>query len=201
MSEGLDMDGQVVAYLRVSSLDQNPARQAEAVGGVAKTFIDRASGKGRDERLALAELLDWMRQGDTVRVASMDRLARSVIDLHQIVDELTAKGVSVQFVKESLTFRPGEADATSRLLLGVMGSVAEFERSIIRERQAEGIRAAQARGVYRGRKPALSPAQVEAARDRIAQGVPKAAVARTLGVTRQTLYTALAKSRNAPVGS
>jgi DNA invertase Pin-like site-specific DNA recombinase len=185
------MDGQVVAYLRVSSLDQNLARQVEAVGAATKTFTDRASGKGRDERPALGELLEWVRQGDTVRVASMDRLARSVIDLHQIVDELTAKGVSVEFVKEGLTFGPEQASPTSRLLLGVMGSVAEFERAIIKERQAEGIRAAKARGVYRGRKPALTSEQVEAARSRIAQGVSKAAVARDLGVARQTLYAAL----------
>lgn len=82
-----------------------------------------------------------------------------------------------------------------------MGSVAEFERAIIKERQAEGIRAAKARGVYRGRKRALTPEQVEAARSRIAQGVPKAAVARDLGVTRQTLYSALVKTPTASVGS
>lgn len=117
------------------------------------------------------------------------------------MDELTAKGVGVNFVKEGLTFGPEHADPTARLLLGVMGSVAEFERSLIRERQAEGIRAAKARGVYRGRKPALTHEQVEEARDRMAQGVPKATVARDLGVTRQTLYAALGKSPTAPVGS
>ncbi len=185
------MTGQIVAYIRVSTLDQNLARQVEAVGEVAKTFTDKASGKGRAERPALADLLGWVRQSDTVRVSSMDRLARSVIDLHQVVDELTAKGVTVEFVKEGLTFGPEQDNPTARLLLGVMGSVAEFERSIIRERQAEGIRAAKARGVYKGRLPALSRDEVETARRQVALGVPKAAVARELGCSRQTLYKVL----------
>ncbi|WP_270886257.1 recombinase family protein [Pedococcus sp. 5OH_020] len=188
------MGGQTVAYVRVSSLDQNVARQVDAVGDSIKTFTDRASGKARTERTALKQLLEWVRDGDTVRVASMDRLARSVIDLHEIVDELTSRGVRVEFVNEGLTFSPGSVDPTARLLLGVMGSVAEFERAIIRERQAEGIRAAKARGVYRGRARSLNPQQVEHAKQRLAAGVPKAHIARDLEVSRQTLYNALAAS-------
>ena len=186
------MSGQTVAYVRVSSSDQNVARQVESVGDAAKLFTDRASGKGRGERPALKQLMEWVRDGDTVRVASMDRLARSVIDLHEIVDELTDKGVRVQFIKEGLTFSPDSVDPTARLLLGVMGSVAEFERAIIRERQAEGIRAAKARGVYHGRSRSLNAEQVERAIKRLAAGVPKAQIARDLGVSRQTLYNALA---------
>ncbi len=186
------MAGQTVAYLRVSSEDQNLARQEEAVGLVDRCFIDKASGKGRAERPGLTDLLGWVRDGDTIRVPSMDRLARSIVDLHQIVDEITAKGATVNFIKEGLTFGPGHSDATSRLLLGVMGAVAEFERAIIRERQAEGIAAAKTRGVYRGRSRRLTPPQIEAAREQIAQGKPKSAVARDLGCSRQTLYSALA---------
>lgn len=89
------MSGQIVAYVRVSSTDQNPERQLAAVGDIEETFTDRVSGKSRGNRPQLTELLRHVRRGDTVRVASMDRLARSVVDLAQIVQELNAKGVKV----------------------------------------------------------------------------------------------------------
>lgn len=184
------MDGQLAAYVRVSSIDQNPARQLEAIGIVDRVFVDRASG-GSAAREALQELLTWARFGDEVRVHSMDRLARSVIDLHRIVDELVGRGVTIRFLKEGLSFNQASNDPTARLMLGIMGSVAEFERALIRERQAEGIAAAKARGVYRGRKRALGPEDVQKARERVSGGVPKAQVARDLGVSRQTLYSAL----------
>jgi DNA invertase Pin-like site-specific DNA recombinase len=114
-------------------------------------------------------------------------------DLYNLLEELTKSGVTVEFLREGLKFGSGKGDATSRLLLGVVGSVAEFERELIRERQAEGIRAAKARGAYKGRKIALSDAAVDGARRRIESGVPKAAVARDLGVCRQTLYDALSR--------
>lgn len=188
------MVGQTAAYIRVSSLDQNTVRQEEAIGAADRTFLDRASGKSRTERPALQEMLQWAREGDRIKIASMDRLARSVIDLHQIVDEITSKGAKVEFLKEALVFGPGPQDATARLLMAVMGAVAEFERAIIHERQAEGIAAAKARGAYRGRKPRLTTEQIQMAREQIAEGKPKAAVARDLGCARQTLYTALATS-------
>ncbi len=188
------MTGQIVAYVRVSTTQQNVARQVSAVGQVDKTFTDHASGRGRGERPGLTEMLEWLREGDTVRVASMDRLARSMSDLYNLVGELTKSGVTVEFLREGLKFGSGKDDATSRLLLGVMGSIAEFERELIRERQAEGIRAAKARGVYKGRKVALADAAVEGARRRIKAGVPKSVVARELGVSRQTLYNALSRT-------
>ena len=151
--------------------------------------MDKVSGKNT-ERPALAELLAYVREGDVVRVASLDRLARNLDDLRRLVTNLTTKAVRVEFVKEGLTFT-GEDSAMSKLLLSVMGAFAEFERSLIRERQAEGIAIAKANGVYRGRKPALSAEQVTEARQRVDQGIPKAVVARDLGVSRQTLYTAL----------
>ena len=183
------MTGQIVGYIRVSSADQNEARQVEALAGVERLFTDKVSGKNT-ERPALAERLDYVRSGDTVRVASLDRLARNLDDLRRLVTDLTAKGVRVEFIKEGLTFT-GEDSAMSKLLLSVMGAFAEFERSLIRERQTEGIAIAKANGVYKGRKPALSAEQVEQARERVSQGIPKAVVARDLGVSRQTLYTAL----------
>lgn len=183
------MAGQTVGYVRVSSTDQNEARQVEALTGVERLFTDKVSGKNT-ERPALAELLAYVREGDTVRVASLDRLARNLDDLRRLVTDLTAKGVRVEFIKEGLTFT-GDDNAMARLLLSVMGAFAEFERSLIRERQAEGIAVAKARGVYKGRAKALSAEQVAEARESIAQGIPKAKVARDLGVSRQTLYSAL----------
>lgn len=184
------MSGQVVGYVRVSSVGQNPERQVEALAGCERLFTDRLSGKNAD-RPALTELVGYVRDGDTVRVASLDRLARNLDDLRRLVTDLTGKGVRVEFIKEGLTFT-GEDSAMSKLLLSVMGAFAEFERSLIRERQAEGIAVAKANGVYKGRKPALTVQQVSEAQERVSAGVPKAKVARDLGVSRQTLYSALA---------
>jgi DNA invertase Pin-like site-specific DNA recombinase len=192
MSGGLDMGGQTCAYVRVSSADQNEARQLEVLEGADKYFIDKVSGKSTD-RPALVEMLEWVREGDTLRVASLDRLARNLDDLRRLVGELTAAGVRVEFVKEGLTFT-GDDNAMSKLLLSVMGAFAEFERTLIRERQAEGIAVAKAKGVYKGRAKALNAEQVRGASERVQAGVPKAVVARELGVSRQTLYSALGSS-------
>ncbi|MGK2874109.1 MAG: recombinase family protein [Nocardioides sp.] len=116
--------------------------------------------------------------------------ARNLDDLRRLVTDLTAKGVRVEFIKEGLIFT-GDDYAMARLLLSVMGAFAEFERSLIRERQAEGITVAKARGVYKGRAKALTAEQVAEARQRVSDGIPKAVVARDLGVSRQTLYSAL----------
>lgn len=186
------MVGQTAGYVRVSTLEQNPDRQLEALGRTDRIFEDRASGSST-ERPALQDLLAWVREGDTVKVHSMDRLARSVVDLHKVVDRLVDRGATVEFLKEGHRFSKTDQDPVARLMLGVMGAVAEFERSLIRERQAEGIAAAKARGVYRGRKRALSPKDIQEARLRIDDGIPKARVARDLGISRQTLYAALSQ--------
>ena len=138
-------------------------------------------------------MLAHVRDQDVIVVASMDRLARSVVDLDRLVTELTAGGVDVRFLKEGLMFRSAErADPLAVFQLQVMGAFAQLERALIRDRQREGIAAAKARGVYRGRTRRLTPDQVAAARTEVASGVPKAVVARRLGVARQTLYDALA---------
>lgn len=184
------VEGQVVGYVRVSSVDQNPARQYEAIGDVDKWFEDKLSGKTRI-RPSLEAMLSHVRDGDWVKVSSMDRLARSVIDLHALVDGLVADGVTVEFLKESVVIGPGSNRPMDRLLLTVLGGIAEFERSIIRERQAEGIGVAKKRGVYE--KPlSLTPAQIDIIRQRTDLGVPKAAIARELDVSRSTVYNALA---------
>ena len=97
-------EGQTVGYVRVSSADQNPARQYEAIGQCDKTFEDRISGKSRANRTGLADMLSYVREHDTIRIASLDRLGRDTRDLHALVDELTAKGCTVVFVSEGITF-------------------------------------------------------------------------------------------------
>lgn len=186
--------GQVVGYVRVSSAEQNLDRQLVTIGQVDQLFQDKQSGKDRT-RLGLASLIGYVRQGDVVRVASMDRLARSLADLQQIVDDLVAKGACVHFVKENQTYGGGEADAMARLMLQVLGAFAEFERNLIRERQAEGIRLAKAAGRYKGRAPKLTAEQLNTAQEKIAAGVSKARVARDLAVDRSTLHRALERSQ------
>ena len=179
------VSGQRVGYIRVSSLGQNPERQLEGVE-VDRVFTDTVSGKSI-ARPALSALLAFVREGDVVIVHSMDRLARNLDDLRRLVRELTARGVQVHFIKEQLSFT-GEHSPMAELLLSVLGAFAEFERALIRERQAEGIALAKARGAYRGRKRSLTPTQVTELRTRVAAGEPKASLARELGISRQTLY-------------
>jgi DNA invertase Pin-like site-specific DNA recombinase len=179
------MDGQRIGYVRVSSFDQNPDRQLEG-SKVARTFIDKASGKDT-QRPELDRLLAFVREGDTVVVHSMDRLARNLDDLRRIVQDLTRRGVRIEFAKECLTFT-GEDSPMANLMLSVMGAFAEFERSLLRERQREGIAVAKRRGAYRGRKRSLNPEQIGEVRRRIAAGEQKSQVARDLGISRETIY-------------
>lgn len=179
------MQGQRVGYIRVSSFDQNPERQLEGVP-LDRVFTDKASGKDT-HRPALDALIAFVREGDVLVVHSMDRLARNLDDLRRLVSDLTGRGLRIEFVKEGLTFT-GEDSPMARLLLSVMGAFGEFERALIRERQREGIALAKKKGKYKGRKPALSAQQVETVRTRIAAGEKKAAIARDLGISRETLY-------------
>jgi DNA invertase Pin-like site-specific DNA recombinase len=177
--------GQRVGYQRVSTVDQNTARQLDGVE-LDKVFIDKASGKDTN-RPELARALEYVREGDVLVVHSMDRLARNLEDLRRIVRELTGKGVRVEFVKESLAFT-GEDSAMNTLLLSMLGAVAEFERSMILERQREGIALAKAAGKYTGRKAALTITQANELRQRLAGGESVSSLARDYGVSRQTVY-------------
>jgi len=180
------MTGQRIGYIRVSSEDQNTGRQLEGMQ-FDRTFTDKVSGKDQ-ERPQLQELLTFVREGDRVIVHSMDRLARNLDDLRALVKLLTDKGVQVEFVHEHLTFT-GDDSPMSKLLLSVMGAFAEFERSLIKERQREGIALAKKRGAYQGRKRALSPEKIEELRLMLQQpGAKKAVIARELGISRGTLY-------------
>jgi DNA invertase Pin-like site-specific DNA recombinase len=187
----MTLAGQRIGYIRVSSLDQNTVRQLDQVQ-VDRVFTDHASGKDT-RRPALTELLAFVRDGDTVVVHSMDRLGRNLDDLRGLVQALTQRGVCVEFIKEHLVFT-GEDSPMAQLMLSVMGAFAEFERSLIRERQREGIALAKQRGAYRGRKKSLSPDKIEELRRRVNAGQTKAQVARDFGISRETLYNYLAQA-------
>ncbi|MCT1428187.1 recombinase family protein [Corynebacterium sp. p3-SID1241] len=186
--------GQRVGYIRVSTVEQNNQRQKELLansGKIDRFFEDKISGRTKTARPGLGECMAYVRDGDELVVSSIDRLARSLADLRGIVDELTNKGVTVTFLHENLAFAKDTSDPRADLMLGILGSFAEFERAIIRERQAEGIALAKKAGKYKGRKPALTPQQVAEIKQRALTGESKAALAREFEVTRPTVYRAL----------
>ena len=179
------MHGPRIGYVRVSTEEQNAERQLDGLS-LDRVFTDRASGKDTG-RPKLEEMLGYVRLGDTVVVHSMDRLARNLDDLRRIVQDLTGRGVRVEFVHEQLSFT-GEDTPMATLLLSVMGAFAEFERALIRERQREGIEIAKRNGVYRGRKRSLDPEQIVELRRRALSGAPRSQLARDFGVSRETVY-------------
>ena len=179
-----------VGYVRVSSLDQNPDRQIEDLKsqGVEKLFIDQVSGKDVD-RAELQKMLSFVREGDAMYVHSLDRLARNLADLLMLVQDLTGRGVSVHFLGEKLDFDAGkDASPTSKLMLSMIGAFAEFERSMIRRRQAEGIALAKERGAYKGRKRSVTDEQLDKVRSLIDLGVPMTVAAQKVGISRTTAY-------------
>ena len=176
--------GQEVGYIRVSSVDQHTDRQLEGME-LDKTFEDKCSGKDT-HRPQLQALLEYVREGDTIVIHSLDRLARNLDDLRRLVNGLTNRGVKVQFVKENLLFS-GDDSSMSTLLLSIMGAFAEFERSLIRERQREGIAIAKAKGMYKGRKKAVPANRREEIKERIAAGEKQTALAKEFSVSRETI--------------
>ena len=181
--------GQRVGYIRVSTVDQNTARQLDGVE-LDKVFEDRASGKDT-KRPQLEACLAFLREGDTLVVHSMDRLARNLMDLRGIVERLVEKGVAVQFVKEGQTFT-GKRDPMATLMLSLMGAFAEFEREMIRERQREGIAIARAAGKFsKQRAKKLTESDVAAIKQQARDGIPKAHIAKAYGISRETLYVYL----------
>jgi DNA invertase Pin-like site-specific DNA recombinase len=174
-----------VFYRRVSSVGQNLERQE--VGDVERVFEEKVSGKNSD-RAALQEMIAFVREGDEVFVHSIDRLARDLRDLQTIIQTLIDKKVSISFLSERLSFSADKDDPFSRLQLQLMGSFAEFERNIIRKRQAEGIAKAKLRGVYKGRKKQVDDAKIIAMKN---TGKRVCEIAADLGVSRMTVYRAL----------
>src|ERR1017187_7527475 len=181
--------GKRCGYVRVSSVDQNTVRQLDGVQ-LDKVFTDKASGKDTN-RPQLQAALDYVRDGDVLVVHSMDRLARNITYLLHTVESLNQRGVVVEFVKEGLTFT-GDDSAISKLMLTIMGGVAEFERKMIRERQLEGIQKAKQAGKYRGRQSTMAGAQIKEIRVRAAAGENKSSLAREFMLSRQTIYNILA---------
>ena len=176
---------QTIGYIRVSSEDQNTARQLEGLE-LDKVYTDTLSGKDMF-RPQLQNLLEYIREGDTLIVHSMDRLARNLDDLRALVNKLTASHITVRFMKEGLTFT-GDDSPMSKLLLSVMGAVAEFERAHIRERQQEGIRLAKLKNVYKGRTPKLNQEQIALLYERFRLGHKKTHIARDFNICSETLY-------------
>ena len=174
-----------IGYIRVSSVDQNTDRQLSGIK-LKKVFTDKCSGKDI-ERPALTDLLDWIRKGDTVHVHSIDRLARNLKDLQALVETITGKGALLIFHKENLTFTGAESPLQN-LMLQMMGAFAEFERSLIKERQREGIRAAKIAGKQIGAKQKLSKSEIREIKIRIEKGEGKTSLAQEYGISRQTLY-------------
>ena len=182
------MSGKTVLYARVSSLEQRTDRQVTGIS-VDKVFEDKCSGKDTN-RPQLQACLEYLRDGDTLVVHSIDRLARSLRDLLNIVQELLARKVSIRFIKEGMDFNGDNPNPTQELYLNILGAVAEFERQMIRERQKEGIALARQRNAYDkvGRKCLLTPTQIEEIKLRLANGEPLAPIAREYKVSRQTIY-------------
>jgi DNA invertase Pin-like site-specific DNA recombinase len=187
------MKGHKVGYIRVSTFEQNTQRQLDGIT-LDRVFTDKASGKDT-HRPQLQAALNHVRAGDTLTVHSMDRLARNVEDMLRLVRELNDKGVSVEFVKESMAFTAGSEDHRSILMFTMLSAFAQFERALLKERQREGIALAKAKGnVYKGRKPKLSEERVKELREQAAGGANKTKLAGNFGISRETLYQYLKPS-------
>jgi len=181
------MTSQRIGYIRVSSLDQNAERQLDGIR-LDKVFTDKASAKDTN-RPQLQAGLNHTRPGDTLVVHSMDRLARNVEDMLRLVREMNDRGVSVEFIKENMSFTAGSDDPRSTLMFTMLSAFAQFERSLIRERQREGIALAKAKGtVYKGRKPALNADRIAQLREQAATGANRTKLAKEFGISRETLY-------------
>jgi DNA invertase Pin-like site-specific DNA recombinase len=179
-----------IGYARVSSTGQDLGIQLEALkaAGCDKLFQEKRSGTSMGEREALAEALDFAREGDCLVVTRLDRLARSVIDLHQILAKLTAKGVGFKALQQSGV---DTTTSTGKLTLAILGAVAEFETDLRKERQREGIDKAKAAGIYKGRKPSVDRMQVAALK---AEGLGPTEIAKRLGVGRASVYRVMAEA-------
>jgi DNA invertase Pin-like site-specific DNA recombinase len=181
------MSSQRIGYIRVSSLDKNPERQLDGIV-LDKVFATKASAKDTN-RPQLQAALNHVRAGDTLVVHSMDRLARNVEDMLRLVREMNERGISVQFIKENMTFSAGNDDPRSTLMFTMLSAFAQFERALIKERQREGIALAKAKGtVYKGRKPALNAESIAQLREQAATGANRTKLAKEFGISRETLY-------------
>ncbi len=174
----------LIGYARVSSAGQSLDIQTEALtfAGCEKIYSEKRSGRTATDRPELGRALDQLRPGDQLVVTRLDRLARSVGDLHRIVEKIATSGAAFRCLQQ------GGVDTTTstgKLMLAVLGAVAEFENDIRRERQRDGIEKAKDRGVYRGRPATIDPAVIRTMRD---GGVGPSAIAASLGISRASVY-------------
>ena len=174
-------------YARVSTLDQDLGLQRAALKAIGCGVVraEKASGSRRDGRTELQVLLDFVQPGDTLVVTRIDRLARSMRDLQDIVHELKAKGVALRATEQPVD----TGTAAGKAFLDMLGVFAEFETNLRRERQLEGIRAAKERGIYKGRKPSIDVAEVRRLREE--EKLRPTAIARRLGIGRASVYRVL----------
>ena len=172
----------IVGYARVSTTGQSLDVQLGelAAQDCERIFEDKATGTNC-ERAGLIEMMGFVREGDTIIVSRLDRFARSLSDLFQLLDQLAAKGVAFQCVHQNID----TSSSTGKLTLAILGAVAEFENDLRRERQREGIAKAKSNGVYKGRKAAVNTERVK---ELIASGTAISEIARQLGCHRQTVY-------------
>ena len=174
-----------IGYVRVSTVDQNEARQVEALKkyGIEKWYTEKVSGKDLN-RPKLQEMLDFVREGDTIFIHDFSRISRSVKDLLSLIDLLEAKKVHLVSVKENLD----TSTPAGRLMLTMIGAINEFERANLLERQAEGIAIAKAKGKYKGRKAIeINEAFIEGYNKYLSRKLSKSALAKELGISRPTL--------------
>ena len=181
-----------IAYIRVSSIGQSTLRQDQQIEElcVDKVFTEKISGRNIQDRPQFRLMLDYAREDDEIFCSDLTRWGRSLMDIKSSITSLTKRGVTVTFLKENLTFS-GNDDPMSNLLLGILSSLAEWERSVIKSRQMEGVRIAQQNNVYRercGRKPKLTDEQIKEVKKKVSAGEARAAVAKEYGVSRQTVY-------------
>ena len=190
------MAGKKIAYIRVSSEGQNTSRQDQQIEElhVDKVFTEKVSGKNIQDRPQFQMMLEYARDEDKIFCADLSRWGRSMIDIRNSITFLTSKGVTVTFLKENLTFS-GNDDPMSNLLLGILSSLSEWERAVIKSRQMEGVKIAQEKGIYKercGRKPKLTDEQIEEVKRRVEAGEKRTDVALAYGVSRQTVYNLVA---------
>lgn len=182
-------------YARVSTTDQDLTIQREALEKAGCTVIraEKVTGTKLEGRQELVTLMEFMREGDTLVITRLDRLARSMEDLVGIVGQLRAKGVALKATEQPID----TASPAGKAFLLMLGVFAEFETNLRRERQLEGIAKAKARGVYKGRKPSIDTAKVRQLR---ADGLGPAAIAKELGVARSSVYRVLDEAEATAAG-
>lgn len=178
-------------YIRVSTATQNTSRQLADIE-LDRIFTDKISG-GTKSRPQLDNLIDHVRSGDSVTVHSLDRLGRNLQHVLELIETFNNMGVTLRFVKENMTFT-GDDNPAQKLMISIMGSIAEFEKSLINERVAEGRAIAKQKGVKFGRKATLSAEQVEQIKQERESGKKVAAIAIDYDVSRQSVYRAISTS-------